>query len=212
MPTSCRTLEESNSGPGHLLSIFSHVYQPKCCHSVFPCAELNCLWTAFLLLILPATRAWKFNLLETKIYGVTVWIFEVSVFECCLSSRKFHTSWVHVLWQCCKSAFFLRVTIVKYAASICFSCFKSACQKPTVCESYSESNASYFMMLACDIRGGCWWYGSRTFPPISHCILLLCDRWQQSGSLTERYMEVYLEQKCVFEFLYGEKMAPADIQ
>ena len=36
-------------------------------------------------------------------------------------------------------------------------------------------------------RGGCWWCSNRgwTFPPIPHYILLLCDRWQQRGSLTE---------------------------
>ena len=36
-------------------------------------------------------------------------------------------------------------------------------------------------MLARDFRGRSWWYGSRgqTFPPISHYILLLCDRWQK---------------------------------
>jgi len=39
-------------------------------------------------------------------------------------------------------------------------------------------------------------YGSRgwTFPPISHYILLLCKRWQQSGRLTEWY----LTWKCVW--------------
>jgi len=32
-----------------------------------------------------------------------------------------------------------------------------------------------------------WWYGSRgwTVCPIFHYILLLCDRWQQRGSLTK---------------------------
>ena len=41
-------------------------------------------------------------------------------------------------------------------------------------------------MLAHDIRGRCWWYGSMgwTFPLIVCSILLLCDRWQQRGSLT----------------------------
>ena len=45
-------------------------------------------------------------------------------------------------------------------------------------------------MLVHDIRGGCWWYGSRswTFPPISHCILLPCDRWQQRRSLTKWHL------------------------
>jgi len=51
----------------------------------------------------------------------------------------------------------------------------------------SESNASHFIMLAQDIRGRYWRYGSEgwTFLPISHYILLLCDRWQQRGSLTQ---------------------------
>ena len=51
----------------------------------------------------------------------------------------------------------------------------------------SESNASYFMMLAHNVTCGCWWNGSRswTFPPTLHYILLPCDRWQQSSSLTK---------------------------
>jgi len=42
----------------------------------------------------------------------------------------------------------------------------------------SKNNASYFIMLAHDIRGGCWWYDSRrqTFSTIFHYILLPCDR------------------------------------
>ena len=46
------------------------------------------------------------------------------------------------------------------------------------------------MMLA-HIRGRCWWYGSRNwiFPPIFPYILLLCDRWQQRGSLTEWHLK-----------------------
>ena len=54
----------------------------------------------------------------------------------------------------------------------------------------SESNASCFMMLAHDMRGGYRWYGSRgwTFPPVFLYILLLCDRWQQRGSLTKWYL------------------------
>jgi len=52
-------------------------------------------------------------------------------------------------------------------------------------ESCSESSASYFIMLAHDVRGGCWWYGSRgwTFPPVLYYMLLPCDWWQQRGSL-----------------------------
>ena len=55
-------------------------------------------------------------------------------------------------------------------------------------EGCSESNASYFMMLAHNIT---WcWYGGRgwTFPPVFHYILFLCDRWQQRGSLTKWYL------------------------
>jgi len=42
-------------------------------------------------------------------------------------------------------------------------------------------------MLAHNIRGSCWWDDSRgrASPPTSPCMLLLCDRWQQRGSLTE---------------------------
>jgi len=51
----------------------------------------------------------------------------------------------------------------------------------------SESNAFHFIMLTYNVRGRCWWYGSRgwTFPPIFHYILLPCDKWQQKGSLTK---------------------------
>ena len=56
-----------------------------------------------------------------------------------------------------------------------------------MCEGSSDSNVSCFIVMACDVRVGCWWYDSRgwTFPPIFHSMLLLCDRWQQRGSLTE---------------------------
>ena len=51
----------------------------------------------------------------------------------------------------------------------------------------SESNASYFIIFAHDIRGGCRWYGSSgwTFPPVFCYMSLLCDGWQQRGSLTK---------------------------
>ena len=51
----------------------------------------------------------------------------------------------------------------------------------------SESNASYFIMLTHNIRDECWWYSSRgwIFPSVFHYMLLLCDRWQQRGTLTE---------------------------
>jgi len=43
-----------------------------------------------------------------------------------------------------------------------------------------ESNASYFGMVAHNIRGRCWWCVStdRNFPTIFLYILLPCDRWQ----------------------------------
>ena len=79
----------------------------------------------------------------------------------------------------------------------------------------SESNASYFMMLAHNVRGGCWWYGSRgwNFPPISCYMLLPCDRWQQRGSLTIWR----LIQKCIWsksvslDSSMPKKVAPTDI-
>ena len=42
-------------------------------------------------------------------------------------------------------------------------------------------------MMAHNVRGGCWRYGSRgwTFPPILRYMLLLHDRWQQRGSLSK---------------------------
>ena len=41
------------------------------------------------------------------------------------------------------------------------------------------------MMLAHDVRGTCWWDGSRgwTFPPVFH-YMLLCNWWQQRSSQT----------------------------
>ena len=54
-------------------------------------------------------------------------------------------------------------------------------------EGCSESNASYFILLAQRSRGRCWWWGSRgwTFPLIFRYMLLLCNRWQQRGTLTQ---------------------------
>ena len=77
----------------------------------------------------------------------------------------------------------------------------------------SESNPSYFMMLAHSVRGGCWWDGSRgwTFPPVFHYILLLCDRWQQKGNLTQWHLKwiLCMKQRCVIK--HTEKMTPTDI-
>ena len=75
-------------------------------------------------------------------------------------------------------------TMYLYVASTCLSETARAAPKIII-----------LMMLTHSIRGGCWWYGSRgwTFLPISHSILLPCDRWQQRRSLTEWH----LTWKCV---------------
>ena len=54
----------------------------------------------------------------------------------------------------------------------------------------SKSNAFYFIMLAHNIRGRRWWYGSRgwSFLPISHYFLSPFDRWQPRGSMTKRHL------------------------
>ena len=81
-------------------------------------------------------------------------------------------------------------------------------------EGCSESNASYFIILADNIRSRCWWYGSRgwTLSPIFHCIFLVCDRWLQRGRLTERSdMEEHMKQRCGTEFLHAQTMAPIHI-
>ena len=53
-----------------------------------------------------------------------------------------------------------------------------------------KSNASYFIVLAHNVRGGCSWYCSRgwTFLPIFCYILHQCERWQQKDSLTKWYL------------------------
>jgi len=59
-----------------------------------------------------------------------------------------------------------------------------------------------------------WWYGSggSTFPPVSHYMLLLCDRWQQRGTdTTVSDVEAHMKQRCVVKSLCGEKMASGDI-
>jgi len=54
-----------------------------------------------------------------------------------------------------------------------------ACSNSLCCEGWSESNASYFIMLVLGFRGRWWCYGSRgwAFLPIFHPIFLLCGRW-----------------------------------
>ena len=64
----------------------------------------------------------------------------------------------------------------------------------------------HYLPLAHNVRGG-WWYGSRcwTSPTVFCYILLLCNRWQQRGSLTK------WQQKHVIELLHVEDIALIDI-
>ena len=64
-------------------------------------------------------------------------------------------------------------------------------------EGCSENNASYFNMLAHNIRGSCWWDGSRgwTFALIFHSILLPWDEWQQ---MAHCFTQWCLTWKCVW--------------
>jgi hypothetical protein len=83
----------------------------------------------------------------------------------------------------------------------------------TFYEGPSESNA-YFIMLAHDVRGRCWWYGSRcwTFPPI---VRKFCCRATEAGGQSGKMMsdmEVHTKQRRVTEFLHADKIAPTDIQ
>ena len=76
-------------------------------------------------------------------------------------------------------------------------------------EGCSEGSVSYSIILAHDVRGGCWWYGSRgwTFPPI------LRYGWQQRGTLT-KWCPTW---NCIWSkgvslnSLHAEKMVPTDI-
>ena len=73
----------------------------------------------------------------------------------------------------------------------------------------SESNASYFIMLTHYIRGRCWWYSSKgwTFLPITHSMLLPCDRQQQRGTLDRMAsdMEVHMKRRGGSEFFHEKK-------
>jgi len=95
-----------------------------------------------------------------------------------VSQKQLHLSLV--FWFCYSFFFFklknIKISFVTYMHQL-YYIFSKGC---------SESNASFFIMLAHDVRSGYWWYGSRdwTFPSISCYSLLPCDRWQQRGSLT----------------------------
>jgi len=70
--------------------------------------------------------------------------------------------------------------------------------RKNIYQGYSESNASYFVMLDHKVRGGCWWYGSRswTFPPVFSYVLLL---WQMAAEgqpvRIASHMEAHMKQR-----------------
>ena len=77
-----------------------------------------------------------------------------------------------------------------------------------------DINAFYSMMLAHDVRGGYWWYGSigRTVPTM----LLLVFAMQQMAAegQTDKMAcetEVFVMQRCVTEFLLGETVTVTDV-
>ena len=67
----------------------------------------------------------------------------------------------------------------------------------------SKSNASYFIMLAHNISGECWWYGStrQVEPSHQHSI----------PDKTAADMEVLMKQRCVIEFHHEKKIASTDL-
>jgi hypothetical protein len=77
----------------------------------------------------------------------------------------------------------------------------------------SKNNGSYFILLVHDVRGECWWDGSRgwTFLPIV-CKFCWCATAaeEQSGKIASD-MEVRTKQKCVIGFFHAEKIEPNDI-
>jgi hypothetical protein len=71
-------------------------------------------------------------------------------------------------------------------------------------EGHSESNASYFIMLARNVRGGCWLNLPSNIP-------LNFVAMRQMTAEGQSDMEVRMKQRCVIEFLHVDKIAPNDI-
>jgi len=68
-------------------------------------------------------------------------------------------------------------------------------------------------MLAQDVRGGCWWYGSRgwTFPPVFYVAALWQVAAEEQSDTMVSDMEVFMKQMCATEFIPAEKNAPIGI-
>lgn len=74
----------------------------------------------------------------------------------------------------------------------------------------SESNASYFIMSAHGVRGGCRQYGSRgwTFPPVFHYGAMWEMAAEGKPDKTASGIETQMKQSHVTEFLHMEKRHP----
>ena len=76
----------------------------------------------------------------------------------------------------------------------------------------SESNASYFLMLSHNVRGGCM--AVKPLPVCEYSITVVA-MWQMAAEGHSDKMasntEAYMKQNCVIEFLHVEKLAPTDI-
>lgn len=81
-------------------------------------------------------------------------------------------------------------------------------------EQHAESNASYFIMLAHNISGGCWWYGvdvvSSTNTPINFVAMQHMEKEGQSDK-TASDIEMCMNQRCVIQFLHVERITLNDI-
>lgn len=95
---------------------------------------------------------------------------------------------------------------------VCYSTSRGSPQRN--CKGYAESNASYFISLACDISDGCQWYGSRdrTFLPTLNFIAVQQMAIEGQSNNLVPDMEACMNQKCGTKFLHEEKITPTDIQ
>ena len=116
--------------------------------------------------------------------AATIWLLSATN-ECTDSAILASVSFLHSIfslkyqWSTHRCMHFCRLFVsILDNKRHCLPCSRDIC---------SESNASCFTMLIYNIRDRCWWNGSRgaAFPLVFHYMFLLCDRWQQRGSLTE---------------------------
>ena len=159
--------------------------------------HLECFHFHFLLVL----KRNKFNILKhlTKLLSFYSWSENISSYFCYwlwFSLSIFTRTPTPLTWTMCCIPSHIYIIKSMCSSRLLNSVFGSLCLWGVplgkhhniypLYEGCSKSNTSYFMMLTCDIRGGWWWFGNRgwTLSPLFHYILLLCDRWQQRGSLT----------------------------